>query len=379
MGGSHCFDTARIEELAQLADPEADAVIAELLETSSLSSVQTMLNTLTRNREDVPSELPEVVKRYFENMPVSDEELRISKSGELFFAQYGPEIMMVLCCSSLPFDYCNARGVEVLTRTGFLAKHPNLRVAQTAQMIVDVLTPGGLSPQGHGVRSAQKVRLMHAAIRCMLLSDVVTPWDRSTLGVPISQLQLLYTLMSFSHVVLVGLERLGLRIAPEDQQAYLEVWGLVGRLMGIQADIIPKTVAEAAELTDRLALQAQGSTPAGEQLTLALASLIGEVLGPFSVLRTSLIRYFTGSSVANMLGLPSKPVLDWAVSAIAWVVRMVDRIRRESKDHQIVFRWLTLHLIQFLIDNQLGSTRRLFQIPTQVQEDWKRQAKGAQP
>ncbi len=132
---------------------------------------------------------------------------------------------MVLCCSALPFDYANARGVEVLNRTGFLNKQTNLRVAQTAQMIVDVLSPGGLGHDGRGVRSAQKVRLMHAAIRCLLLSDEKAPWDRQSLGTPSANSSSCIRSMSFSQVVLLGLRRLGLRLAPEDEQAYLTVWG----------------------------------------------------------------------------------------------------------------------------------------------------------
>jgi ER-bound oxygenase mpaB/B'/Rubber oxygenase, catalytic domain len=377
MGGIRWWDTIQLAELAQEGDPEADALVAELFNQQSLPAVQGLLNTLTRNRDVIPSDLPDNVRRYFETLPVDEDELLKSRRGEAFFAQYGPEVMMVLCCSALPFDYANARGVEVLHRTGFLAKQPNLRVAQTAQMIVDVLSPGGLGPQGHGVRSAQKVRLMHAAIRFLLLADKQVPWDRAALGTPISQLQLLYTLMSFSQVVLVGLRRLGLRVSPDDEQAYLEVWGLVGRIMGIKPSVIPRTVDEANQLTVVLAQQAQGGSPAGEQLTKAISDVVGEVLGPFACLRYSLIRYFTGTSLAKMLGLPRQPPLDWAVGGVAWVVQVVDHLRRDSKDHQLVFRWLTLRLIQLFIDKQLGSSRRLFQIPTAVHDDWKQGVEAA--
>lgn len=370
LGKPWCEQTT-LAELSELGDPEADEVVTQLLREQSLPAVQALLNTLTRNRQVIPEDLPAVVRRYFEQLPVAPQELAASRAGERFFAQYGPEIMLILCCSALPFDYANARGVEVLTRTGFLTRQTNLRVAQTAQMIVDVLSPGGLGPGGRGVRSAQKVRLMHAAIRCLLLADERERWDRERLGTPINQLQLLYTLMSFSQVVLAGLRRLGLVIDAAQQQAYLDVWVSVGCLMGIRKELIPRTLADAERLTSVLAQEAQGSTAAGKQLTLALSALIADVLGPFGFLRHSLIRYFTGPEVAGLLGLPRNILWDWAVGGVAWGVRALDRVRRESPDHQLVFRWLTLRLIQLLIDKQLGSSRRLFEVPTAIHDDWK--------
>lgn len=370
MPGTRCWSSSTLAELSVLGDPEADDVVTELLREQSLHAVQALLDTLTRNRQVIPEQLPPSVRRYFEQVPIGAQDLRAARAGERFFAQYGPEIMLILCCSALPFDYANLRGVEVLTRTGFLTRQPNLRVAQTAQMIVDVLSPGGLGPRGRGVRSAQKVRLMHAAIRCLLLADERQPWDRERLGTPINQLQLLYTLMSFSQVVLAGLRRLGLDVNVAHQQAYLEVWVLVGSLMGIRPDFIPRTLADAEALTNALA-QEQGSSESGKQLTLALCGLIAEVLGPLGFLRHSLIRYFTGSELAQMLGLPRNILWDWAVGGVAWVARALDRVRRRSRDHQLVFRWLTLRLIQLLIDKQLGSPRRLFEIPTELHADWK--------
>jgi hypothetical protein len=188
-------------------------------------------------------------------------------------------------------------------------------------------------------------------------------------------LHLLYTLMSFTQVVLSGLERLGLQVSPREAQAYLDVWRLVGRILGIQPELLPATVDEAAELTQTLSLESQGSTSSGEQLTLALTNLVGDVLGPLAFLRFSLIRYFTGPRLARLLGLPRRPLLDWLIGGIAWVARAIDRFRSSSKGYQLAFRVLTLRLIQILIDKQVGMPRRLFQIPTTVQEDWKTQSR----
>src|SRR6187549_451702 len=128
---------------------------------------------------------------------------------------------MLLCCYSLPSSYAARKGVQVLHRTAYLAKRPNRRLFETAQFIVDVLSPGGLGPLGHGQRTAQKVRLMHAAIRHLILHDPNTRWPADDLGVPINQEDLLGTLMTFTWLILDGLSRLGVRLTPQEQQAYL--------------------------------------------------------------------------------------------------------------------------------------------------------------
>lgn len=370
MGGIY-RPASRFAVLAERGDPVADSVISELLSNHSLPEVQRLLDSVTRNRDALPDELPDCVRRYFATLPVEESELRHARAGEAFFAQHGPEIMMVLCCASLPFDYANWKGVEVLNQTGFLSKHANLRVAQTAQMVVDVLSPGGLERAGFGVRSAQKVRLMHAAVRYKLLQAPNSQWDHAALGMPISQLQLLYTLMSFTQVVLAGLKRLKLRISPTEAQAFLNTWTIVGRLLGIERDAIPRTVDEAEALTAALASEAQRQSLAGVQLTGALSDLVGEVLGPLACLRHSLIRYFTGPALGKLLGLPQHPMRDLLITSVALVARMVDNFRRGSRERQRAFRWLTLRLIQHLIDRQLGSPRRLFQIPVDLHDDWK--------
>ena len=65
---------------------------------------------------------------------------------------------------------------------------------------------GALDAGGAGIRSAQKVRLMHDAVRHLILEH---GWDPA-LGLPINQEDQLGTLLTFSAVILDGLRKLGL-------------------------------------------------------------------------------------------------------------------------------------------------------------------------
>src|SRR5262249_36156671 len=152
------------------------------------------------------------------------------------------EILMVLGFYGLPADYAAKKGVKVLHRTAQLTRRPVRRVFETTQMVVDVMAEGGLGSEGRGVRSAQKVRLMHAAVRHLLTHDPATPWDAS-LGLPINQEDLAGTLMTFAYVVLDGLARLGIALASDDREAYVHCWQAIGRIMGVREELIPADFA----------------------------------------------------------------------------------------------------------------------------------------
>ncbi len=360
-----------LEQLLRVGDPVADRTIDALFAQQNLSGIQRLLGRLVENDDPVPEKLPAVVRQYFDSVVLDPSEVALAGHGERFFALHGPEIMLVLCCRSLPFDYANARAVQVLYQTGFLAKRPNLRVAQTAQMIVDVMSPGGLSPDGRGLRSAQKVRLMHAAVRRMILADPKLEWDVVRLGVPINQADLLYTLMSFSIVVLEGLERLDLEVNPLQAQAYLDAWRVVGRIIGLEPQNIPSTIAEAKQLTAILQRRQHAPSDAGREMTNALAGLVGDVLGPLRGFRWSLLRFMCGRELSKTVGIPRRLLFDALVGVVAWIAEATDELVRSNPAGRRAFRWLSIRLIQHFIDQELGPKRRLFRIPTRLHDDWK--------
>ncbi len=59
---------------------------------------------------------------------------------------------------------------------------------ETSQMVINVMTPGGFEPNGTGIITIKKVRLMHASIRYYLKHPHINQkgWDTSTLGEPIN-------------------------------------------------------------------------------------------------------------------------------------------------------------------------------------------------
>jgi hypothetical protein len=204
-----------LDEQREVGDPPADAVVAELFEDGEVDAVNRLMKTLVRNDGMPAKKLPRVVRGYLDatdDLPATADAERIAL-GQRFFGVHGPACVMALACASLPACYAMRRGVQVLSLTARLQTDPVRRVGEVAQMTMHVMAPGGLPPSGTGIRDAQKVRLMHAAVRHLALAG--DEWDADW-GTPINQEDLAFTLMTFSLSVLDAIEKLGTTISADE-------------------------------------------------------------------------------------------------------------------------------------------------------------------
>ena len=95
---------------------------------------------------------------------------------------------------------------------------------------------------------------------------------------PISQLELLHTLLTFSHVVLRSLDRFGCTITPYQREAYIHAWNVAGALLGIRPELLPRDSADAAQVFDALTARYAQATPAAARLGSALTSFFMDAL-----------------------------------------------------------------------------------------------------
>lgn len=362
------LDAARMR-----GDALADAAIAALYAQGDTPAVARFLTTLMRD-ELAPAlrSLGEGGRDFMQKAAAVEKRSAESIAhGERVFAEHGPEVMMLLCCYSLPSSYAAKKGVQVLHRTAYLAKRPNRRLFETAQFIVDVLSPGGLGPGGRGVQTALKVRLMHAAIRHLIQADTSVTWDAKELGVPINQEDLLGTLMTFTWLILDGLDRLGAKLSPEEQQAYLETWIAVGRVMGIEPPLLPSTVAEARATTELIERRQVAESDAGREMTAALLGMMQTNLPhPFKSMPGCLIREFLPSNVATFLGIPSHPLREEAIRLVDQALHPLQRfVDMEARKHAVV-RTFNIHLLRWMLKVELDGQPARFALPTSLQEEW---------
>lgn len=366
-----------LDSMRQVGDTEADAVIRELFAAGDVDAVNALMHTLVRN-DGLPSALlPKVVRDYLaqnEAIPLPDG-AQMARAQNLF-ALNGPEMLVALGFYSLPASYAAKKGVQVIYRSAFLRDRPVRRVFETTQMVIDVLSPCGFDPQGRGRVTVEKVRLMHAAVRHLTLSDAAQPWDSAALGVPVNQEDLAGTLMTFSYLVLDGLARLGIDVAVDDQEAYLAIWVSIGRLLGMRSEMFPSSVVEAKLLTQIIYERQIAPSPEATQLTRALLEGM-EGLVPLTSLKSipaGLVHFFlgkdsiTGRNIAELLEVPEEK---WPLLAVRILGELGEISQRFGNDPVgAVIRFFSRHFLQGLLDVSRGGVRSPFYIPDALQERW---------
>jgi hypothetical protein len=365
---------AFLDRMRAVGDPLADDTVAELFAHEELAGVSQLMDGLVRN-DGIPSaDLPPSVRRFLAASSPPPFDPEAEAAAQALFARHGPEILVALGFYALPASYMAKKGVQVLHRTGYMAKRPLRRVFETVQMVIDVLSPGGLAPEGLGVRSAQKVRLMHAAIRRLLTHDPARPWDED-LGVPINQEDLAGTLMTFSCLVLEGLRRLGLDLDDAEREGYHHTWMGIGRILGVHDDLLPEDAAEAVDLTKRIYQRQVDTSPEGRLLMAALLEGYEELVPLASLTGScrSLVHHFlddepiTGRNVSRLLGIADEH------AAVRFAHTAAERL---GLDLLSAARAVGLATTQAILRLDRGGSRAPFHVPPDLHERWWARSQG---
>src|SRR5688572_78224 len=177
--------------------------------------------------------------------------------------------------------------------------------------------------------------------------------------------------MTFTWLILDGLARLGVRLTPQEQQAYLEAWLAVARLMGVEPELMPRTVADARATTELIERRQVAESPEGREMTAALLGMMQTNLPhPFKSMPGCLIREFVPSNVATYLGIPSHPLREELLRLADGALRPLERfIDFEAKRHALV-RTFSIHLLRWMLRVELDGQPARFAIPNALQEDW---------
>jgi ER-bound oxygenase mpaB/B'/Rubber oxygenase, catalytic domain len=312
-------DHVFLDAMRMQGDPPADDAVARVVAEGGPGALCGMMRRLFE-RSGGDRALHPAVRELFDAAAASRSLLgrgRLSEAEQLY-RRHRPEIRIALGGYSLPAAYAARKGAQVLHRTACLLEAPARRLFETARFVDEVMAPGALLPGGPGLGWLLRVRLVHAATRHRVLHDASRPWDVAELGVPINQEDLAGTLMTFSFVVLEGLEKLGIALAIEAREAWLDAWRVAGRALGIDAKLIPVDVADAGALTSVIRERQVASSPEGKALTRALVQSLEDQLPPLMKgLPASLMHFFLdahrvdGRRVVDMLNVPPA---DWTVA-----------------------------------------------------------------
>ena len=345
---SHSTSCSALDAARMQADPLADAAIASILGPWQGHPDWRAIGAVNREMEQWQSNGTlgqwrgsAALEAYLQAgmaLPAWADRAQIERA-ETLFMEYGALSCTLLFCSSLPECYVIPDLAAVLHIAGQLEAHTEYRIRATAGMIFPVMMKGGLAgADGTGVAQVLKVRLIHATIRHLVLRGdpqaaapgaVLPPlaagatpagmhgalfahgWDLGRAGMPCSQEELAYTLLTFGYVFLRSLRKLGLGLASADETAYLHAWNVMGHVLGIERALMADTMDQAEALFARF--QARGRAapcqpdprPAlGQALMQTMEAVIPlRMLRPFPVLMT---RYLCGAPAAAELGIDAR-------------------------------------------------------------------------
>ena len=367
------WDDAVLDSLRLEGDPTADTVVARYFADLEAAKPADLVRRLVDSEVARTTEDADVAVAAYLAAPMDMPgwvDLELVAAGQERFARWGSHVFTALYAAALPTAYACWRGVEVLGLTARLVTDAKRRLNETAQFHLDVMAPGGLAPGGRGVDDIRHVRLMHAAVRRLVLDDPRSRWDPAN-GVPINQEDLLETLLTFTEVVFEVFDRTGVDYTARDADAYLHAWSVIGYLMGIRPDLLPLTRADAQGLMAAVRRRQFGTSEAGRTLTAALLEQ-GTRLAPAGLrgLPATTVRYYVGDSTADLLGVPPA---DWTRMIFA-PLRTLTRLVSAERAHRRLLRGLSdrigFGMLQLAVDAERSPGRAPFAVPTELADRW---------
>ncbi len=383
---------AVLDELKAKADPEADAIAEHYQERHPELDLRGLIIQVRKDMYD-PTTAPEVAAML--PRPTLGPALRradLLTQGQRVFARYGLEIATSLYFASLPVSYAVVDGAEALARTSDLATGSlNRRVAETGQMMIDVMgfeEPATLEPGTRGYASCQGVRLIHAMVRALIRAEDerarageedARTWDFDELGEPLSQDAMLGTVLAFTYIAWLGLDRFGISLDRYERDAHAYAWSVVAALLGVDERYLPLDADDMDQLAPLMWERHIGPSEAGVRLLDALLEEMEEFapLGMRRVPASMIWWLFQGyqdsidlAQVPRFLEAPEPSTRAFRIfEAQRTVNRLLDPVR-DSGAGRWFFRRVGRATLTAYIDRYVEGQPAFF-LPTTVAQDWR--------
>jgi hypothetical protein len=189
-----------------------------------------------------------------------------------------------------------------------------------------------MRPFADGWQITLKVRLIHAQVRRMILKS--GRWNAEAWGAPVNQHDMAGTTLLFSVAITDGLRKLGMRISSEDAGRYVHLWRWVGRVIGVDEDILPASEADGMRLADLIGATMGPPDQDSRDLTHALFDAVYEGCTTRKQRRDAarrvafgrtVCRALIGDELADQLGVPPT-TWRYAMPALRRLVASVERL-----------------------------------------------------
>jgi hypothetical protein len=370
---------AELDRWRTVGDEPADAAVAAYFASLGTASPGALMHSLVEHL-DVPPEdrVPAIADFLAAAGPLPDwaDPARLA-AGQAVFGNLIVHQFTALYLASLPSAYAAARGVHVIWLTARLQDDPERRLNETAQFLMDVTAPGSFAARGVAVDRILHVRLMHAAVRWLIdhQDGVAHPADAdptarpagptwaTSWGRPVNQEDLAGTMATFSTVVLTALRRSGVELDAVAEEDFVHLWAVIGHLLGIHDELLPRDLAAAEELQRAIFTRQQESSAVGRDLTTTLLGLLHDRVPRFIVaLAPAMARRYMGDGVADMVGVPKSRI----AKPILWLLVIFTRLTTRP-DAQVP-RWVSDRIGRRLMEGLLIASRHGDRVPFAIPE-----------
>ncbi|MGY3333998.1 hypothetical protein ACVW0K_000097 [Streptomyces filamentosus] len=299
-------------------DELADPLMASMLDRGHVPAINTAWASWVNNDDPLPSSLPAEFAAYLGRvnvLPDWADPVKLARAADFnrrrdtyLFMLYGlgSGIMSTVIPREAKSVYWSAGGADMQDRA-----------AKTFTFGYDLAELNAFEPSGQFVVTANKTRVVHAAVRHLLPQS---PHWRAVADetVPISAADILVTFHSLGTYVYRKLRDWKIPFPAADQEAFLHSWQVAVHLLGVPHEHIPRTWAEAERQSAQVLTPIL--TPSTEGIALAeeLLGLTAQIdLGVTRGFLNEFVRYVLSDEVGDWLGLRR----DYAAAALvrtAW-------------------------------------------------------------
>ncbi|MFC5751432.1 oxygenase MpaB family protein [Actinomadura rugatobispora] len=296
-------------------DPEADTLVASLIDRGAVPQVNRLLRTWTKNGQALPSGLPADLRAFMERarqLPSWADQGKLAtavdfneKRGLYLGVTYGfaSGMMSTMIPREARAVYYSKGGADMRDR-----------ITKTAKLGYDIGTSNAYDPNGEMIVTCVKTRLAHAGVRHLLPKSPY--WSKvADEAIPISQADMMVTWHSLPTTVMQNLVKWKVPIPANESTAFLHSWQVCAHMLGIKDEYIPNSWDQANSQAKQVLDPILAATPEGIKLAdmlLNMATIIPG--GPLRYITKpilgSLTRYVLGDEIANSLKIRREPLWD---------------------------------------------------------------------
>lgn len=299
-------------------DDLADPLMVKMLENGHVPAINAAWGSWVNNNDALPGGLPSEFSAYLQKvnrLPSWADQTKLARAADFnrrrdtyLFMLYGlgSGIMSTVIPREAKSVYWSAGGADMQDRA-----------AKTFTFGYDLAELGAFKPTGQFVVTANKTRVVHAAVRHLLPQS--PGWKAvADETIPISAADILVTFHSLGTYVHSKLLQWKIPYSTADQEAFLHHWQVAISLLGVPDEHIPQTWSAAVAQSNKVLTPILTPTDEGIALAEDLLGLTAQIdLGVTRGFLNEFVRYVLSDQVGDWLGLKR----DYAAAALvrtAW-------------------------------------------------------------